>query len=88
MKLAKGVLEFKLGVNYFDCEEFYDAEKHLGRGLQLLEELPLTFIDSYLNLLQDLYNHLGITHCNRGKNDSGLPYLEKASTLYKKAASD
>ena len=39
-------------------------------------------------MLQDLYNALGITYCNRGKNGDGMPYLEKASALYRKAIND
>jgi hypothetical protein len=30
-----------------------------------------------------MYNHLGITHCNRGSHEKGMPFLQKASELYK-----
>lgn len=66
-------------MNHFDCEEFFDAEQSLTRALDKFEALPKKFTDgAYLDTLQDLCNHLGITHCNRGSYEKGLPFLEKA----------
>ena len=81
-------MTFKYGVNFFDSEEFHDAETHLTDALHKFESLPIQVLENFTSVVQDLYNHLGITHCNRGKNEEGMPYLEKASALYKKAVSD
>jgi hypothetical protein len=35
-----------------------------------------------------MYNHLGITHCNRGNNEKGLPFLTLAEDLYKEITED
>jgi len=32
----------------------------------------------FFNTIQDIYNNIGITHCNRGSYDKGLPFLLKA----------
>jgi tetratricopeptide (TPR) repeat protein len=82
------LLDFKIGANYFDCEEFYEAEKLLTEAFDRLNKIPDSFRNQYVNLMQDLYNHLGITHCNRGKNETGLPFLEKATEVYEKASKD
>jgi hypothetical protein len=57
----------------------------LTEALKRFEDLPIQLLNEFIPLMQDLYNHLGITHCNRGKNEEGMPFLEKASALYKKA---
>jgi predicted component of type VI protein secretion system len=87
-RLSEALLLFKYGVNFFDSEEFHDAETQLTSSLNAFETLPLPLLERFTTVLQDLYNHLGITHCNRGKNEAGMPFLEKASALYKKAISD
>lgn len=87
-RLSEAILDFKYGVNFFDCEEYHDAETHLSAALKNFESLPIEVQETFTCILQDLYNDLGITCCNRGKNGDGMPYLEKASALYKKAISD
>ncbi|TNV82669.1 hypothetical protein FGO68_gene10000 [Halteria grandinella] len=84
LTLTNSLLSFKLGVNFFDCEEFHDAEKNLQHSLDLFEQLPHSLRDKHLNTLQDIYNHIGITHCNRGNHEKGMPYLQKASELYER----
>ena len=39
-------------------------------------------------MIQDLYNHIGINHCNRGSHEKGIPFLEKAMSIYKEAISN
>jgi hypothetical protein len=34
------LIQFKLGVNYFDSEEFHDAEKFLTEALEGFNSLP------------------------------------------------
>jgi hypothetical protein len=46
------VVEFRKGVNHFDCEEFYDAEHCLTRALELFLELPKAWTEgSHLTML-------------------------------------
>ena len=33
-------------------------------------------------MIQDIYNHLGIIHCNRENQKKGLPYFAKAEQIY------
>lgn len=84
-KLAECIIDFKLGVNFFDSEEFHDAENHLTEALN---KFVPSLRSRQLNLLQDMYNHLGITHCNRGNNEKGLPFLTRAEDLYKEINED
>lgn len=42
-RLSEAILDFKYGVNFFDCEEYHDAETHLTSALQKFESLPLEF---------------------------------------------
>ena len=62
-------------MNFFDSEEFHDAELKLTDALNKFENLPIQLLNDFTPLMQDLYNHLGITNCNRGKNEEGMPYL-------------
>jgi len=36
----------------------------------------------YINIIQDVYNHIGIIHCNKDRFSLGLPYLAKAKQIY------
>ena len=82
MKLALVNLLFKLGVNYFDSEEYSDAEAYLTKAVELYNELEPSLSQRFVNLYQDMQNHLGITYCNRGSHEKGVPHLESAKIVY------
>lgn len=79
---AEALIEYILGVNHFETEEITESEKHYTKCLELLLSLPLPIRAKYVNTFQDVLNALGILRCNRGENDAGMAYFEKASGLY------
>eukprot|EP00347_Sterkiella_histriomuscorum_P007379 403349164 len=80
---AIGMIKYKLGVNYFDCEEYSDAENYLRESLEIFDQISDILKIRFFNTIQDIYNHIGITHCNRGSHEKGIPYLSKAEQIYK-----
>ena len=70
-------------MNFSDCEEYNDAEKYLKESLNIFDKLNEGLKIRFLNVVQDLYNNLGIVHCNRDAHDKGIPYLLKAEEVYK-----
>jgi tetratricopeptide (TPR) repeat protein len=81
-RAAEALIEYILGVNHFETEEITESEKHYSRCLELLLSLPGNYRAKYVNTFQDVLNALGILRCNRGENDAGMDYFNKASTLY------
>ena len=79
---AKAIVYYMLGVNHFETEEITQSDKHYSQALELLHSLPHEEQTRYLNAFQDLYNALGILYCNRGENQPGLDYFNKATLLY------
>lgn len=81
-RAAEALVEYVLGVNHFETEEITESEKHYARCLDLLLSLPGNIRAKYVNTFQDVLNALGILRCNRGENDAGMAYFDKASALY------
>ena len=81
-KSAQALIEYILGVNHFETEEITESEKHYIKCLDHLLSLPLPIRAKYVNTCQDVLNALGILRCNRGENDAGMGYFDKASGLY------
>ncbi|CAH1792549.1 unnamed protein product [Owenia fusiformis] len=76
-----GLLLYKLGVNYIDCEEATDGEQHLSKALIVLEAFklhPLT-----INTLQKVYCQFGFLWTSRRQQKKAQEYLEKGEEVYK-----
>lgn len=83
LNCTKALIKHKLGLNLFDCEEYSDSEKTLKEALELFDSVPDTIKVRFFNNIQDIYNNLGIIHCNRDTQDKGIPYFVKAEQIYK-----
>lgn len=70
-------------MNFSDCEEYNEGEKYLKEAVELFDSLSEGLKVRFFNIIQDLYNNLGIVHCNRDCHDKGIPYLIKAEEIYK-----
>lgn len=82
LTVAKGQIYYLLGINYFESEEYSESEKHLQIGLKYINTLPKTVKILHVNMIQDIYNNLGIIHCNRDNHKKGLPYFVQAEKIY------
>ncbi|CDW81364.1 kif1-binding protein homolog [Stylonychia lemnae] len=80
---ATAIVKFKLGLNFFDCEEYSDAEVLMRESLEVFDRISDVLKIRYFNTIQDIYNNIGITYCNRGSHEKGIPYLLKAEQIYK-----
>ena len=79
---ANGLLDYFLGGNYFDCEEYHNSEEYFLLSLKEMEELPECIKGRYMMYVQDMYNTLGIIYANWEKQEKGFAYLRKAEELY------
>jgi KIF-binding protein len=79
---SNGIVLYKLGLNYSETEEYKDAETTLNKSLRLLNLVPNNIKNRYINIIQDLYNTLGIIHSNWTNYNKGLPLLHKAEQIY------
>lgn len=77
-----GVIEYMLGVNYFETEEITESGKHFQRSLALFSSLPRAEQGRFINTVQDLFNSLGILCCNREDNAGGLKFFQKSESVY------
>jgi len=75
-------LQFKLGVNYIECEELSTGEEHLDKCKKQLE--PLQMSKEACSLYIDSLVQLGCLWCQRRQFQSALDYLKQAESLYKK----
>jgi KIF-1 binding protein C terminal. len=80
--IAKGIVNFFIGMNFYDTEENHMAEKHLSSSLESFSELPRDKICFFFNYLQELYNTLGTLFANRDDFQEGLAIFAKAEDLY------
>jgi len=82
LTIIKGQIYYILGINYFESEEYTESDKNLRVALQYLNTLPKNVKFLHINMIQDIYNNLGIIHCNRDNHKKGLPYFTKAEQIY------
>ena len=73
--VCRAQLHFILGGNFHDTEETNQAEINFRKSLALLTKVDAQHIAPYFNLLQELYNILGLIHLNRDDNETGLSLL-------------
>ncbi|KAK3093255.1 hypothetical protein FSP39_013294 [Pinctada imbricata] len=78
----KAAFSLKLGANYLDTEELTDAQEHMCKCLELLENYKLhqDACSVYINGL----NNLGLLWTTRQKMDTALEYLQRAENLYQR----
>jgi len=80
--ITKGIIEYLLGLNFFDTEENSMADKHFLVSLEQFSQLKKDRIFYFFNYIQDLYNSLGILYTNREDIENGLGLFAKAESLY------
>ena len=85
LSLAKGQVYYLLGINFFESEEYTESEKHLKVSMQYLNPLPKKIKLMHINMIQDIYNNLGIINWNRDNHKKGLPHFVKSEEVYKLA---
>ena len=78
----KAILHYLLGLNYSETEENGLARKHLQLSIDFFEQLSYKTSLQYLNILQDIFNQLGLQEMNSDNNERGFAYLAKAEKLY------
>jgi len=82
IKIARGLLELWLGINFVDCEEYSEGEQHLLQALKAFNEPSSQIKVRFLEYIQDVYNHLGVLYFNREHFEKGKAYLAEAERLY------
>lgn len=80
--LSNAIVYYKIGKNYFDCEENSSARDYLKLSLVLFNQHSDLVKDRYLNAIQDVQIILGIIECQYEKYDEGMPYLAEAEQIY------
>lgn len=75
-------INYLLGINYLETEETSQGENLLKKSLVLFSELDEDKMEGYLNVLQDIYNNLGLMLLNREEIELGMGCLAKAELLY------
>ena len=78
MRCALGIVMHKLGINFYDSEEATESLAHLKKSFDLMDSLPDQLKLRHMNLIQDLFNHLGIILSDRDKSDEAFGYLQRA----------
>ena len=63
--LSNALILWWLGKNYFDSEEISASLKYFSLSLWLFDTLSDRLKIWFLNSIQDVYNHIGIIHCNK-----------------------
>uniref|UniRef100_A0A7S3CST0 KIF-binding protein n=1 Tax=Strombidium rassoulzadegani TaxID=1082188 RepID=A0A7S3CST0_9SPIT len=82
MRCALALILYKLGVNFYECEEASEGLGHLKKALELFNTLPDALKLRHLNSVQDLYNHIAIIQSDRDHSQEALDYLEKSEEVY------
>lgn len=72
----------KLGINFYDSEEASESLAHLKKSFELMDSLPDQLKLRHMNLVQDLFNHIGIILSDRDKCDEAFGYLQRAQEIY------
>ena len=60
MRAALALILYKLGVNFYECEEASEGLAYMKKSLDLFDSLPDALKFRHLNTVQDLYNHIAI----------------------------
>eukprot|EP01022_Parablepharisma_sp_SALTPOND_P009924 TRINITY_DN140_c1_g2_i1.p2 TRINITY_DN140_c1_g2~~TRINITY_DN140_c1_g2_i1.p2 ORF type:complete len:622 (+),score=95.33 TRINITY_DN140_c1_g2_i1:5709-7574(+) len=79
---ANALLRYHLGTNYNETEEYKEAESEFQKSLQLFDQLPQDIKLRHINSVQDIFNSLGILHCNWANHKKGIAYFAKAEQMY------
>jgi hypothetical protein len=80
--IANGIVNYYLGVNYFETEETHQGDVFLSKSLNIFKEIKQETMVYYLHYVQDLYNQLGCIYSNRDDTNTGLGLFAKAQELY------
>ena len=75
---------YLLAKNYHETEEGGQARQYFKKFLQTFARLPFSRAINFMNLVQDVYNSMGLILINSGDDDKGMAYLLKAEKLYQK----
>lgn len=81
----KGVLNYQLGVNFFETEETGQSKAYFVKALEYFSKLPANRAAGFFNQIQYIFNNLGLINLNSGEQHRGLGYLLKAEKLYEKS---
>jgi tetratricopeptide (TPR) repeat protein len=77
-----GLLNFKIGMFYFELGTYEQAVLSFNTSLQLFNQLPDLYKFKFFNSFQEIFNCLGIIECQREAYDKCMPYLLKAEQIY------
>lgn len=82
MNAARALINYKLGHNFWDCEENSAGEIQMQESLRLWKTVSPAMQLSFALIIQDCHNMIGVIHGNRMDSSSSLPHLNASLGTY------
>jgi hypothetical protein len=82
MNCARALVNYKLGHNFWDCEENSASEIQMQESLRLWKSVSPALQLCFALVIQDCHNMAGVVHGNRSDTSQSLPHLNSAVGTY------